>query len=82
MLKIQLHKKGVTANTLEKFHFEMEQIVKGSFQPPKPLSYYSKVAERAFKEVGDRMEEMEESELRYRFVTFIEEVEKAAAEEL
>jgi|JI6StandDraft_1071083.scaffolds.fasta_scaffold47304_3 hypothetical protein len=29
----------------------MEQIVKGSFEPPKPLNYYSKVAEMAFKEV-------------------------------
>lgn len=80
MLKIHLHKKGATANTLSKFQFEMEQIVKGSFEPPKPLAYYSKVAERAFKEVEERMEEMEESELRYRFVTFIEEIERSAVE--
>jgi hypothetical protein len=40
------------------------------------LSYYTKLAEMAFSEVETRMADMEESELRYRFVSFLENVEK------
>lgn len=38
----------------------MEQIVKGLFAPPKPLSYYTKLAEMAFRDVETRMTDMDE----------------------
>ena len=50
----------------------MQQIVKEMNGPPFPLEYYYRIAESAFKEVEGKFEEMEEGELRYKFVTFLE----------
>ena len=37
MIKIYFAKKGVTANTFEKFKFEVESLCEHYFKPPKPL---------------------------------------------
>ena len=40
MLKLNVSRRGATANTLEKYKFEIEQLVKKYFKPPKSLDFY------------------------------------------
>ena len=51
MIKIYFAKKGATANSFEKYKFEVESLVSHYFKPPKPLQYYFEIAELAFEEV-------------------------------
>lgn len=40
MIKIYFSKKGATANSFEKYKFEVESLCEHYFKPPKPLEYY------------------------------------------
>lgn len=37
MLKLNVARKGMTANSFEKYRFEVEQLVQHYFKPPKSL---------------------------------------------
>ena len=37
MLKLNVAKKGMTANSFEKYKFEIEQLVQHYFKPPRKL---------------------------------------------
>ena len=37
MIKIYFAKKGATANSFEKYKFEIENLCENYFKPPKPL---------------------------------------------
>ncbi len=56
MLKLNVSKKGNTANTLEKYKFEIQQLVQHYFKPPKPIDFYYRIAEKAFEEVGSNQQ--------------------------
>jgi hypothetical protein len=79
MLKLNVSKKGSTANNFEKFKYDIEQLVSHYFKPPKVLEFYFKLGEKAFQEAGSN-EEISETYLRYKFVDFMaqfEQMEKA-----
>lgn len=37
MLKLNVARKGSTANTFEKYKFEIEELINHYFKPPKPI---------------------------------------------
>jgi hypothetical protein len=78
MLKLNVSKKGSTANNFEKFKFDIEHLVTHYFKPPKSLQFYYKLGEKAFQECGSNAE-ISENYLRYKFVDFIAQVEQAEA---
>jgi hypothetical protein len=51
MIKIYFARKGATANNFEKFKFEITNLCKNYFSPPKALDYYEEIAEKAFHEI-------------------------------
>ncbi len=48
MLKLNVQRKS-TANTYEKFKFDIENLIQHYFKPPKSLEFYLKVGKEAFK---------------------------------
>jgi hypothetical protein len=74
MLKLNVSRKS-TANTFEKFKFEVEELVKHYFQPPKKLDFYFELGSRAFRECSANGE-IDENYLRYKFVDFIAKFEE------
>lgn len=75
MLKLNVARKGITANSYEKYKFEIEELVKHYFKPPRSLEFYFRMAERAFKEVSSNAN-INEDYLRYKFVDFIGNIEQ------
>lgn len=43
MLKLNVSRKGATANHADKYKYDIEQLLARYFQPPKPLSFYAKL---------------------------------------
>jgi hypothetical protein len=73
MLKLNVSRKGSTANNFEKFKYDIEQLVGHYFKPPKDIQFYFKLGDKAFHEIGNNAE-ISETYLRYKFVDFIEQV--------
>ncbi len=66
MLKLSVQRKS-TANTYEKFKFDIENLVGHYFKPPKSVYFYLKVGKQAFKQAS-KDSNVTETYLRYKFV--------------
>lgn len=80
MIKINFAKKGVTANNFEKFKFEINSLCESYFKPPKNVEHYFKIAEQAFREIRKSEKDLSDNQLRYKFVNFLENIEKIMAD--